>query len=111
MQIKRKKIQLAIFALALIVSSILAAAAPQPAVRQLTPANRIVSSTHLPEMCDTDVVGPNGLKTADQWALQQLEVSSRAPKTQMAAMLPQAQQTRPPAAPPAPTTNKALTPE
>jgi 6-phosphogluconolactonase (cycloisomerase 2 family) len=115
MQVERKKIQLVIFAVALFTLSVLAGAAPQSNVRPAASANRLVSVMHLPGMgsaCDADAVtGPNGLKAADQWALQQLELPSWAPKKQMAALPPQPQQARPAAAPPPPTTNKVLMPE
>ena len=112
MQVKRKKIQLAIFAGTLITLSVIAGPAPQSNVHPVAGANRVVSVVHLPDMgtaCDA-VTGPNGLKAEDAWALQQLEPPSRLPKIQMAALASEPQQARPPAAPPA-TTTKALMPE
>ncbi len=106
--------QLAIVAVALITLSIIAGAAPQSNGRPVAAPNRLVSVMHLPDtgaVCETDAVGPNGLKAADQWAIEQLEPRSRSPKNQMAALAPQLQQSRPAAAPPAPTTNKVLMPE
>src|SRR5579862_364295 len=116
MHVNRKKIQLAIFAAALIALSIIAGAAPQSNMRAVPGANRLVSIMHLPDTgtaCETDAVtGPNGLKAADQWALQQIEPQLRAPTNQMAALAPQAQEPRRAAAPaPVPTTNKVLAPE
>jgi hypothetical protein len=119
MQITTKRIQLAVSAVALITLNIIAGAAPQSNARPVPGANRLVSVMHLPDMgaaCETDAVpGPNGLKAADEWALQQLEPQLRAPQNQMAA-LAQAQQPRQQARPatappPAATTNKVLAPE
>ena len=113
MQVRTQKIQLAVFAVALITLSIITGAAPQ-STRHVAGTSRIVSVVHLPEgtTCDPDSInGPNGLKAADEWALQQLEPPSRAPKNLMATLAPQPQQSRPTAAPPAATTNKALVPE
>src|SRR5690349_6966641 len=94
MQVKRKKRQLAIAAIALITLSIVAGAAPQSNVRPAAAGNRLVSVMHLPDtgtVCDTDGVGPNGLKAADLWAIEQLQPRSQTPKNQMVALAPQAQ--------------------
>src|SRR3974377_1870512 len=102
MQVRTKRISLGSFAVALISLSIIAGGAPQSG-RHVAGANRIVSVVHLPEgtTCDPDpVTGPNGLKAADQWALQQLEPPLQAPKNLTAALSPQPQQGRPAAAPP-----------
>src|SRR5215470_15281220 len=107
MQVKRKRIVLAL--LAVVGISVGFLAAPRSEVHTTTTSNRLVSVQHFPEMqmCDT------GLSPADVWAIQQLS-PPRQPVVQMAALQQQPArppQNRPAAAPAAPAANRTLKPE
>jgi len=106
MRVKRNKIEVAIFAMTLIATTLLAGAGPATVHPDLG-SNRLVSVQHLPdmEMCSSD------LTPADLWAIQQLSPPVR-PEVQMAALAkPEPQQNRPAAAAAAaPRANKTLQP-
>jgi len=106
MRVKRKQIEVVIFALTLLATTLLAGASPTTSHPDLG-SNRVVSVQHLPDMgiCSPD------LSPADVWAIQQLSPPIR-PAVQMAALAkPEPQQNRPAAAgAAAPRANKTLQP-
>jgi len=107
MQVKRRRLGLALLAFAAISVGLLVSAAPRSEVHTPTISNRLVSVQQLPDMA---MCGPE-LSPADLWAIQQLSPPKQ-PAVQMAALAkPEPQQNRPAAAPAPPRANRTLQPE